>query len=40
LFFVDLVGHRSDAPVAAALSELCERASFVRVLGSYPASLD
>jgi chorismate mutase / prephenate dehydratase len=40
LFFVDLVGHRNDAEVAAALSGLRERASFVRLLGSYPAALD
>jgi chorismate mutase/prephenate dehydratase len=40
LFFVDLVGHRNDAAVAAALSELGERAAFVRMLGSYPAALD
>lgn len=39
LFFVDLEGHREDAPVAAALAELRERAPFLKLLGSYPAAL-
>jgi chorismate mutase/prephenate dehydratase len=39
LFFVDLVGHRDDVPVAAALSELDERAPFLKLLGSYPAAV-
>ena len=38
LFFVDLVGHRSDPPVAAALAELALRAPFLKLLGSYPAA--
>ena len=37
LFFVDLVGHRDDPPVAAALAELGARAPFLKLLGSYPA---
>jgi chorismate mutase/prephenate dehydratase len=37
-FFVDLEGHASDAPVAAALSELEKLAPFLKVLGSYPAA--
>jgi chorismate mutase/prephenate dehydratase len=40
LFFVDLVGHRGDPPVAASLSELAQLAPFLKLLGSYPASLD
>ncbi|MFO1324256.1 MAG: prephenate dehydratase [Burkholderiales bacterium] len=40
LFFVDLVGHRQDAPVAAALAELSAKAPFLKLLGSYPAALD
>lgn len=36
LFFVDLVGHRSDEPVAAALRALDGRCDMVKVLGSYP----
>ena len=38
LFFVDLEGHQEEAPVAAALSELRERAPFLKLLGSYPAA--
>jgi chorismate mutase/prephenate dehydratase len=37
LFFVDLVGHRDDSPVKAALDELAAKASFLKLLGSYPA---
>jgi chorismate mutase/prephenate dehydratase len=40
LFFVDLVGHRDDAPVRAALDELGRIAPFLKLLGSYPAALD
>ena len=40
LFFVDLVGHRDDAGVKAALDELGGIAPFLKLLGSYPASLD
>jgi len=40
LFFVDLVGHRADPPVAAALAELARKAPFLKLLGSYPAALD
>jgi len=36
VFYIDLVGHRNDAPVAAALAELGKRAGFLKVLGSYP----
>ncbi|MBF0127435.1 MAG: prephenate dehydratase [Magnetococcales bacterium] len=36
-FFVDLAGHRDDAPVAEALEELTSMAGVVvKVLGSYP----
>jgi chorismate mutase/prephenate dehydratase len=38
VFYVDIEGHREDAPVAAALSELGAKASFVKVLGSYPVA--
>jgi chorismate mutase/prephenate dehydratase len=40
LFFVDLVGHRDDPPVKAALAELATIAPFLKLLGSYPAALD
>jgi chorismate mutase/prephenate dehydratase len=36
-FYIDIVGHRKDRPVAAALEELGNIAA-VRVLGSYAAS--
>jgi len=38
LFFVDVSGHRLDPPVAAALAELTQKAPFLKLLGSYPAS--
>jgi len=37
VFYIDLIGHRNDTPVAAALEELSERAGFLKILGSYPA---
>ncbi|MCX7892946.1 MAG: prephenate dehydratase [Burkholderiales bacterium] len=39
MFYVDLVGHRADPPVAAALAELAGLAPFLKVLGSYPAAI-
>jgi len=39
VFFVDLKGHQREAPVARALEELRRRASFLKILGSYPAAL-
>jgi chorismate mutase/prephenate dehydratase len=38
VFFVDLEGHQQDANVAVALEELRRRASFLKILGSYPAA--
>ncbi len=35
-FYIDVEGHRDDAPVAAALAELGEKAEFLKILGSYP----
>jgi chorismate mutase/prephenate dehydratase len=37
-FYVDLEGHRSAAPLAAALAELDKLAPFLKILGSYPAA--
>jgi chorismate mutase / prephenate dehydratase len=37
-FYVDLEGHRDDAPLAAALGELQKLAPFLKILGSYPRS--
>src|SRR5690606_37400401 len=39
VFYVDIEGHREDASVASVLSELYTKASFDRVLGSYPVAL-
>jgi chorismate mutase / prephenate dehydratase len=39
LFYVDLEGHATDPQVAVALSELRERAPFLKLLGSYPAAV-
>jgi chorismate mutase/prephenate dehydratase len=39
VFFVDIEGHQTDAKVKAALHELQERASFLKVLGSYPTAV-
>ncbi len=36
VFYIDVLGHQSDEPVAKAFAELEERAAFVKVLGSYP----
>jgi chorismate mutase / prephenate dehydratase len=38
VFYVDIEGHQSDANVARALSELEQKASFLKNLGSYPAA--
>jgi len=39
VFFIDVEGHRDDKHVAAAIKELEEEASFVKVLGSYPCAV-
>jgi len=39
VFYIDLEGHRDDAPVAAALAELEAQAFAVKVLGSYPKAV-
>ena len=36
IFYLDLMGHISDEPVAAAVQELKECCQFVKLLGSYP----
>ena len=38
VFFIDIDGHRQDAAEASALTELRERAAFVKILGSYPVA--
>lgn len=39
VFYIDIEGHRTDDKVQAALQELSERASVVKVLGSYPVAV-
>lgn len=38
VFYVDVEGHRTDAPLASALEALSQRAAFLKVLGSYPVA--
>jgi len=35
-FFADMQGHRQDPEIAGALAEIRKKASFLKVLGSYP----
>ncbi len=35
-FYIDIIGHQDDPPVAAALAELKAQALFYKVVGSYP----
>lgn len=39
VFFIDIEGHQSDQHVAQALDELRNRASLLKVLGSYPVAV-
>ncbi len=39
VFFIDIEGHVSDAPVAEALAALEQRVSLYKVLGSYPRAV-
>ena len=39
VFFVDIDGHLQDEKIKLALGECEQRASFLKVLGSYPAAL-
>jgi chorismate mutase/prephenate dehydratase len=38
VFFIDIEGHMSDSKVADSLKEIESKASFLKVLGSYPQS--
>jgi chorismate mutase/prephenate dehydratase len=40
LFFVDIEGHESDDNVARALTAMRDKATFVKVLGSYPIAAE
>lgn len=39
VFYVDIEGHQRDPGVARALAELKQKASFLKILGSYPAAV-
>jgi len=39
VFYVDIEGHQQDPKVARALAELKQKASFLKILGSYPAAV-
>lgn len=39
VFYVDIDGHRDDAPVKSALEELGRRAAYLKILGSYPVAV-
>jgi len=39
VFFIDVEGHRKDARVATALTELAAKAPFLKILGSYPVAV-
>ena len=39
VFFVDIEGHSLDAAVKAALNEIEQRASLLKILGSYPTAV-
>ena len=36
IFFIDLEGHRNDKSISEILSEVKEKTSFFKILGSYP----
>ncbi|MCB1935774.1 MAG: prephenate dehydratase [Nitrosomonas sp.] len=38
VFFVDIAGHQNDDNVKIALQEISEKADFLKILGSYPAT--
>lgn len=38
VFFVDIEGHQKNANVSTALKELSQKATFLKILGSYPAA--
>ncbi|MFZ9511654.1 MAG: chorismate mutase, partial [Burkholderiaceae bacterium] len=37
-FYIDIAGHPSQPPVAAALAELQKLCAFYKVLGAYPVT--
>ena len=39
VFYVDIEGHRDEAPIKAALEELGRRSAYLKTLGSYPVAV-
>ena len=39
VFYVDIEGHRDEAPNKAALEELGQRSAYLKTLGSYPVAV-
>ncbi len=39
VFFIDILGHAQESPVADALAELEKQSSLFRILGAYPTAL-
>jgi chorismate mutase/prephenate dehydratase len=39
VFFVDIVGHKDEPKVAAALKNLESEAGMCKILGSYPSAV-
>ncbi|MBT8149741.1 MAG: prephenate dehydratase, partial [Gammaproteobacteria bacterium] len=39
VFFMEFHGHHSDAKVQRVIEQFKQQASFVKVLGSYPAAV-
>ena len=39
VFYVDIEGHRDEAPIKAALEELGQRSAYLKTLGSYPVAV-
>ncbi|MDR2839534.1 MAG: prephenate dehydratase, partial [Azonexus sp.] len=39
VFYVDVEGHRDEAPVKRALEELARCAAYLKILGSYPVAV-
>ena len=40
MFFIDVEGHEQEAPVAAAIAALKQKAPYLKVLGSYPVAVN
>ena len=38
MFFIDLEGHQDNNNIASAIGELRDKATFLKILGSYPAA--